>query len=110
MTIQQILANIQNAVYGRDVRSSIHDGIELCYNERLPGGINPVQNVNEFMSGVALFTATAINLPSEAAYLIVAGGNSTNAVQVAYDVANNNPPQFRNRTNGSWGTWYRHQQ
>ena len=32
-TIQQNLALIQSAVYGKDVRDAIHDSIEQCYTE-----------------------------------------------------------------------------
>ncbi len=31
--IQSLLNDILNAVYGRDVRDSIHDAIELCYDD-----------------------------------------------------------------------------
>lgn len=107
MTIQQVLNNIKSAVYGRDVRGSIHDGIELCYNERLAGGLNPVTNLNSFPSGIALFTGTVSNRPFSSSLLVIAGGNSTNSVQIAYDAANNNPPYIRRKQNGSWGTWGR---
>ena len=107
MTIQQALANIKNAIYGRDVRSSIHDGIELCYNERLPGGLNPVTNLNDFTSGVAMFTRTVANRPFTSSLLLIAGGNTVNSFQIAYDVSNNNPPYSRRKQNGSWGNWER---
>ncbi|MBQ7687167.1 MAG: hypothetical protein IJT28_08070 [Bacteroidaceae bacterium] len=32
-TIYDILLAIQTAVFGRDVRGAIHDGIEMCYND-----------------------------------------------------------------------------
>ena len=32
-TIQQNLALIQSAVYGKDVRDAIHDSIQQCYTE-----------------------------------------------------------------------------
>lgn len=35
--IQTYLNNILNAIYGRDVRSSIHDAIELCYDDVTAG-------------------------------------------------------------------------
>lgn len=107
MTIQQALNNIKNAIYGRDVRSSIHDGIELCYNDRLPGGLNPVTNLNDFPSGVALFTRAVQNRPFTSHLMIIAGGNTMNAFQIAYDVSNNNPPYSRRKQNGSWGNWER---
>lgn len=31
--IDEILQKIAEAIYGKDVRSSIHDGIKLCYEE-----------------------------------------------------------------------------
>ena len=31
--IQQLLNNINNAVYGEEVRSSIHDAIKECYDD-----------------------------------------------------------------------------
>lgn len=105
MTIQQALNNIKNAIYGRDVRTSIHDGIELCYNERLAGGLNPVTNLNDFTSGIALFTRNVTNRPFSGTFLLIAGGNSTNSYQIAYDSGNTNPPQHRKKQNNSWGNW-----
>lgn len=32
-SIQEILASILNAVYGKDVRQAIHDGVEMAYNK-----------------------------------------------------------------------------
>lgn len=32
-SIDEILQKIAEAIYGKDVRSSIHDGIQICYNE-----------------------------------------------------------------------------
>ena len=107
MTIQQILNSIRNAVYGKDVRSSIHDGIEQCYKDRLPGGMNPVPDLNNFPSGLALFTNVVINKPFDSSFLLVAGGDSANSFQIAYDMNNNNPPYARKKQNGSWGSWER---
>ena len=107
MTIQQILNNIKNAVYGRDVRTSIYDGIEKCYNERLTGGLNPVSDLNNFPSGVALFTAVTLNKPFDSSFILIAGGDSNNSFQIAYDMNNNNPPYTRKKTNNTWGSWER---
>lgn len=107
MTIEQALSNIENAVYGRDVRGSIHDGIELCYNERLNGGLNPVRNLDDFPSGIALFTRSVTNRPFSSSFLLIAGGNSTNSFQIAYDASNNNPPKMRRKTGSNWGDWGR---
>lgn len=107
MTIEQILTNIRTAVYGRDVRSSIYDGVEKCYNERLPGGMNPVQDLNNFPSGLALFTTATLNKPFDSSFLLIAGGNSANSFQIAYDMSNNNPPYSRRKQSGTWGSWER---
>lgn len=105
MTIQQALNNIKNAIHGRDIRSSIHDGIKLCYNERLPGGLNPVMDLNSFPSGIAMITTNIENAPFTSNFLIIAGGDSTGSFQIAYDISNDNPPQFRKKQNGSWSNW-----
>lgn len=108
MTIQQALTNIRNAVYGRDVRSSIHDGIKICYDERLSGGMNTVTNLNEFNTGIALFTTRPSNSPPfNSSFLLIAGGNTANSFQIAYDAKNNNPPYSRRKQNGTWGNWER---
>lgn len=36
--ITQILSNIKNAVFGKDVRQSIHDGIKQCYDDAIANG------------------------------------------------------------------------
>ena len=38
-TIQEILYAIRNAVYGKDVRGAIADGIEKCYEDYTEGGL-----------------------------------------------------------------------
>lgn len=107
MTIQQALNNIKNAIYGRDVRSSIHDGIKISYDERLPGGLNTVANLNDFNSGIALFTSNPVNAPFASSFLLIAGGNIADSFQIAYDANNNNPPYFRKKQSGTWGNWER---
>ena len=36
-SIQELLNRIQNAIYGREVRGSIHDAIEMCYDDVTEG-------------------------------------------------------------------------
>lgn len=105
MTIQQALSNIMSAVYGKDVRESIHDGIELCYNERASGGYNPQTDANLFYSGVAYFSSTAANRPFNADFLLIAGGNATTCCQIAFAAANGQTPMTRRRSGGTWTTW-----
>ncbi len=107
MTIQQALANIKNAVYGKDVRSSIHDGIKICYDERLTGGLNTVSNLDDFNSGIALFTSRPTNAPFKSTFLLIAGGDRVRSFQIAYDANNTNPPYFRKKQNSTWGNWER---
>lgn len=105
MTIQQALSNILSAVYGKDVRQSIHDGIELCYEERASGGYNPQTDVNNFYNGTALFSSSAANKPFNAEFLLIAGGNSTNCGQVAFSTTGASVPMVRRKNNGSWTSW-----
>lgn len=94
-----------SAVYGKDVRESIHDGIELCYNERASGGYNPQTDANLFYSGIAYFSSTAANRPFNADFLLIAGGNATTCCQIAFAAANGQTPMTRRRSGGTWTTW-----
>jgi len=106
MTIQQILNNIRDAVYGRDMRQAIHDGVEKCYDERLPGGYNPVSDINTYYSGIALFSAsTTHHPPFNAPFMLIAAGNATSCIQIAYDYDNAESPMRRSKTNGTWSEW-----
>lgn len=105
MTITEALTKISTAVYGKDVRNAIHDGIELCYNERTSGGYDPVTDINNFVSGIALFSSTATNRPYAANFMLLAAGNSTNCVQVAIAMNNNYVPMIRRKQSGTWQAW-----
>lgn len=106
MTIDQILSNIRNAVYGRDMRQAIYEGVDKCYSERLPGGYNPVSDINTYYSGIALFSETTQHRPPfNAPFMLVAAGNETNCCQIAYDYDNANSPMRRKKESGSWSDW-----
>lgn len=60
--IQTYLNNIMNAIYGRDVRSSIHDAIELCYDDVSAG-----KTTAESSASAANSAATAANNAATAA-------------------------------------------
>ena len=40
--IEEYLNQIKNAIYGKDVRQAIHDGIEACYEDGKAGAIDLV--------------------------------------------------------------------
>lgn len=40
--IEEILKKILNAVFGKDVRQAIHDGIEQCYEDGKVGAVDLV--------------------------------------------------------------------
>lgn len=53
--IEEYLNKIKNAVYGRDVRDAIHDGIETCYKEGKAGATDlvarsEISSVNEVLT------------------------------------------------------------
>lgn len=106
MTIDQILSNIRNAVYGIDMRQAIYEGVDKCYSERLSGGYNPVSDVDTYYSGIALFSSTTQHRPPfSGSFMLIAAGNSSYCCQIAYDYNNENSPMRRKKENGSWSTW-----
>lgn len=106
MTIQQILDNIRTAVYGRDMRQAIYEGIDKSYSERLPGGYNPVSDINSYYSGIALFSSSTQHRPPfNSSFMLIASGNETSCFQIAYDYENANSPMKRNKSNGTWSEW-----
>lgn len=105
MTLQEVLSAIKTAVYGGDVRNAILGGLELCYSERVSGGYNPVDDLNNYMNGTAFFDYGVENRPFNGAYLLIAGGNDEECCQVAIDPSGVNSSMIRCKENGSWNTW-----
>lgn len=105
MTLQEVLSAIKTAVYGEDVRNAILGGLELCYSERLSGGYNPVDDLNNYMNGTTFFDSGVENRPFNGAYLLMAGGNDEECCQVAIDPSGVNSSMIRCKENGSWSTW-----
>lgn len=68
--IQTYLNNIMNGIYGRDVRSSIHDAIELCYSDVSSG------------KTIAEEAASSVNTA------VTNANNATNAANLATTSAN----------------------
>lgn len=64
---------------------------------------NPVSNLNDFFTGVALFN-NATNSPFEWALILSAGTTGT-VTQIAFDLFNNNSFKWRCCTGGTWNAW-----
>lgn len=78
--IQVYLNNIMNAIYGRDVRSSIHDAIEMCYDDTSSG-----KTTAEAAANAANSAASGANSARDAA--IVATASATSAATAANSAA-----------------------
>ena len=46
-SIDQIVEQIRHALYGKDVRESIAEGIELCYDENATVSVQKIQNTED---------------------------------------------------------------
>ena len=107
MTIQQILTVLQNGIYGEDVRNAIIDGIQLCYDEKALGGYCPVDDLNNYYSGVAFCTSGITNSPFQSSFIVMCAGNSENCFQVAISGLDLNDGYTRKKQNNSWSSWMR---
>lgn len=83
--IQTYLNRILNAVYGRDVRSSIHDAIELCYDdvssgktiaETAAGNVNTAIDNATSAANAANSAATSANSAADSANSAAASANA----------------------------------
>ena len=79
--IQTHLNRILNTVYGRDVRSSIHDAIELCYDD-VTSGKTIAETAAESVTEAKNAAATATTIAAAAAT------NANNAATTATNAAN----------------------
>lgn len=105
-TIQDLLDNIENARYGADVRSSIHDAIEMCYDNTATGKTtaeaaaqSATSSVNEALASLTTLSGnvtTAIgnaeqatsDAQSAAARAGLAADSIESAISTAEDAAN----------------------
>lgn len=67
--------------------------------------INPVSDVNNFYSGIGLFSSSTANIPTADWWLIVSGGYDGTVVQTAYNLWNNSAPKTRYCAAGVWSEW-----
>ena len=66
---------------------------------------NPVSNLNDFYTGVGIFSAETVNNPSEAWWLVISAGILGTATQTAYTLFNDAPPKTRYCASGNWSSW-----
>jgi len=64
-----------------------------------------VSDVNNFLTGVGLFNNSALNIPSDSFWLIIAGGLHGTGTQLAIDLWNNEPMKMRHCASQNWGAW-----
>lgn len=69
--------------------------------------IDPVSDLNNFGTGIALFSDSTANLPSSTWYLVIAGGGNGTNVQVAYELYNHCQSYHRYCVGGAWSIWVR---
>ena len=105
MSIQEILTSLLNDVRGNDVRRSIVDGIQYCYNKKLSIGLNPETNLDRYFSGIGVFTTDVTGKPFTTVYMIIASGSYDFDMQLAIDLSGQNSMKLRRFENGSWSIW-----
>ena len=69
------------------------------------GVINPVSNLNDFITGIGLFGGDCINIPSADWWFIVSGGTSGTVTQIAFKIWNNEVSKMRRCAAGTWEDW-----
>lgn len=105
MSIQEILTSLLNDVRGNDVRRSIVEGIQYCYNKKLSIGLNPETNLDHYFSGIGVFTTDVTGKPFTTVYMIIASGSYDFDMQLAIDLSGQNSMKLRRFENGSWSIW-----
>lgn len=105
MSIQEILTSLLNDVRGNDVRRSIIDGIQYCYNKKLSIGLNPETNLDRYFSGIGVFTTDVTGKPFTTVYMIIASGSYDFDMQLAIDLSGQNSMKLRRFENGAWSIW-----
>ena len=67
---------------------------------------DPVADLNDFVTGIAIFTTSATNSPNASYWwLVVSSGGSGTIVQTAYHLNNTIPPKVRYKSGGTWSAW-----
>lgn len=66
--------------------------------------IDNVSDLNNFRTGISLFSDTVANLPTKAWYLVIAGGESNSTIQLAVEFWTGRL-LWRYCAGGIWGSW-----
>lgn len=77
--IAEYLKKIMGAVYGKDVRQSIHDAIQQCYTDA-SAGITPIITTKELTTG----TRVTVTVGAESTSFVVYNGTATTEEVKAY--------------------------
>lgn len=97
-TIEEILNGILKAIYGREVRQDIHDGIEMGYNIATESKTAAQQAVSD--AGAAILTAnTAAETANSAA-------SSANTAADAANTAAQNAQQLTSQLSDQFQAWF----
>lgn len=65
---------------------------------------NPVANLNDFYTGIALFSDGVVNMPTSGWFLVISAGTSTIRMQIAWHL-NTGKKYFRNAIDGVMNAW-----
>ena len=72
----------------------------------LTSNYNKVSNLDNFFSGICLFTGSIANMPSSSHWLVIAGSaGSGTVIQVAFDLLQNSGAKQRYRGGTTWNKW-----
>ena len=105
MNLQETLSSILKSAYGEDVRQAIMNGLGLCYGERASGGVDPVEDLNDFQNGIILCTTAVLNHPFDGLSVVASGGNDDNICQIAFDLTDPASGVTRIKQSDGWTSW-----
>lgn len=66
---------------------------------------NPVADLNDFHTGIGLFSESIANIPESTWWLVISGGDASTQMQIASSFFNDKPVKERYCTGGVWGSW-----
>ena len=91
-TIQDYLNLIKNAIYGKDVRQAIHDGIQQCYYDGHAGAIDlsarqrldaDEANIASLDSRMSTAEGDIVDLDARVNQIVTPSGEAPSAAEVA---------------------------
>ena len=86
--IQTLLQQIQTAVYGKDVRQSIHDSIEQCYDDVTSAKTMADQSIGQMDIKISACDIAAANANAKATLADTAASNANTKAAIAQIAAN----------------------